>query len=240
MYAIADLFQGVEIGRHAPAPLEDPSFPWNVSSALGSRPGSTVRGRGFASSIGGFPTSAGAPSSVPVMAGMRPSSLDRRASRLRSSSPLMGRGSARYGSIEIPIGNAGDDLLGGQRISDDQGLDDFQLYGPGAVVDTQTAADSQWVRSTLDQEASNFLAFVEAKITTIPVPGHEDEDELSMDVQARKSVTFEEMLPPQQNSKIVAAQALYHTLALATKSLIRVRQTPIEGSPIELSLLELL
>lgn len=193
-------------------------MPWNASSALGSRQGSIMRGRGFASSVGGFPTSAGGPSSLPGIGGVGPSPLD------RNVSPLADRGLPRYSSLGLPMGNDDDDLLGGRLMSDDQAFDDFQLYGPGAAVDTQTAADSQWVRSTLNQEANNFLAFVQAKTAEIPAAEDDEEDELSRDVNTRDSVTFEELLPPEQNTKVVAAQALYHVLALATKNLLHVQQ----------------
>lgn len=154
-----------------------------------------------------------------------------------SASPLVGRGPERYSSLEFPLAGDDDDdeLLAGRRTSDGRALDEFQLYGPGAAVDTQTAADSQWVRSALNQEAGNFLAFVETKITAVPAPGDEEEDELAGQAQSKASITFEEMLPPQENTKIVAAQALYHVLALATKSLIIVRQGPADG-PIDISL----
>ena len=209
-------------------------MPWNISSATGSRQGSVLHGRGFASSIGGFPTSAGASSSLPRI-GAGPSSTRRRTSRMPSASPLIGRDRQRYSSLEIPPGEDDDQLLGGRNLSDDQALDDFQLYGPAAAVDTQTAARSQWMRSALNQEAQNFLEFVKAEITALPAYANEDEDELSADVSSKVSVSFEQLLPPTQHSKIVAAQALHHLLALATKSLIVVHQEESYGS-IDLSL----
>lgn len=183
-----------------------------------------MRGRAFTGSIGGFPSSAGGPGSLPGVR-PRPGSLDRRGSRLPSASPLVGRGIPRYSSIELPIGNDGDeDPFGGRSRSDNQAFDDnFQLYGPGAAVDTQTAADSQWVRSTLNQEANNFLTFVQTKIGEIPAL-EDEEDELSGDGRPGMSVTFEALLPPAQNTKVVASQALYHVLALATKGLLSVEQ----------------
>ena len=125
--------------------------------------------------------------------------------------------------------------MGDLPLSDDQALEEFQLYGPGAAVDTQTAADSQWLRSTLNQETSNFLAFLKAQITILPSPEDGEEDELAGPSQPKASISFEELLPPQQNTKIVAAQALYHVLSLATKTLITVEQDPADG-PIVLSL----
>ena len=217
------------------APLEDQSFPWNVSSALGSRHGSVARGHGFASSVGGFPTSAGQPSSLPGLGGAAPSSLDRRASRIPSASPLDNRGRGRYSSLELPHHEDDDELLGGRLNSSDQALDDFQLYGPAAGVDTQTATQSQWLKATLDQEAHNFLEFVKAEISTLPSPTDEDEDELSGDRQSKTSVQFEQLLPPAQHTRVVASQALHHILALASKSLINVKQMEAFG-PIDLSL----
>ena len=192
-------------------------------------------GPGFASSIGGFPTSAARPSSVPGVEGARPGSLERRVSRITSASPLLGRGPQRYSSLELPTADDTAALWADRPVSDDQALDDFQLHGPGAVVSTQTAADSQWVKSTLNQEANNFLTFVEAQIAALPPPDDDEEDELSGLMQPKTSVAFEELLPPQENTKIVAAQALYHVLALATKSLLNVNQDLADGS-INLSL----
>ena len=217
------------------APLEDQSFPWNVSSALGSRHGSIARGRGFASSVGGLPPSAGPPSSLPGIGGAAPSSLDRRASRIPSASPLGNRGRERYSSLELPTHENDEELLGGRVSSNDQALDDFQLYGPAAAVDTQTAMQSQWIKATLDQEAHNFLEYVRTEISAIPAPADEDEDELSGNGQPKASVQFEQLLPPARHTKVVASQALHHILALATKNLIDVKQTMVFG-PIDLSL----
>lgn len=228
----ADIDQGIEIGRHAPPPLEDPSMPWNIS--VSSRAGSIARNHplGFPSSIGGFPTSGAGPLSLP-----RQGSLDHRASRLTSASPLVGRGRERYSSLELPIHEDDDELLGGRHVSDEQALQSFELYGPGAGVATQTAAQSQWVRETLNQEAGNFLEFVTVQIAAIEQPEHdEEEDELAGDDLARKeTVSFEELLPPGLHSKIVAAQALHHVLTLGTKSLLTIRQWEPYGQ-IELGL----
>ena len=91
------------------------------------------------------------------------------------------------------------------------------------------------MRATLNQEATNFLEFVKAGITALPAHENDDEDELSGDGLSKSSLSFEQLLPPTQHSKIVAAQALHHLLALATKSLVTVRQDSPYGS-IDLSL----
>ncbi|KAL9594620.1 MAG: hypothetical protein Q9179_005313 [Wetmoreana sp. 5 TL-2023] len=208
--------------------LDDTSqFPWNRSaSARGSRSRQSSLARGFApgfgSSIGGFATSGGRPSSIPL----GPSSLDRRASRITSASPLVGRGGPqeqRYSDLEIPQFDD-TELLGGPSTS--VAGDAFQLYGPAAGVDTQTAAHSQWIRKTLDTESYNFLEFINAEVAAKAAAAAAEEQELGEGVVAAvpKAVSFEELLPPQRNSKIVAAQGLLHTLTLATKGLIKVEQ----------------
>lgn len=217
------------MGRDAQAALEDQSFPWNVSgSAVGSRPGTVTRGFGFLSSAAGFSASGGRQSSM--IAG-RAGPLDRRASRITSASPLLGRGLARYSSLDLPSHEDDEQLLGGQGVSSPKENDDFQLFGPAAGVSTQTAAESQWVKATLDHESNNFLEFVKAEIA-VRVPGVEEDQEST---RIRKTVLFEELLPPPRHTKIVAAQALHHVLALATKGLINVEQVQDYG-PITLGL----
>ena len=109
--------------------------------------------------------------------------------------------------------------------------DAFELYGPGAAVSTQTAAASQWVRQTLDSESMNFLAFIESGLAEKRGLDHEAAQRAEqLGAAAREieetaeTVTFEELLPFSSNSRIVAAQALLHTLSLATKGMISVRQ----------------
>ena len=192
------------------------------------------RGRGYASSLGGFPTSAGGPSSAPHVPGI-PGTLDRRGSRITSASPLVGRGLERLSSLELPTHEGDDDLLGARVSSSDQGGDDFQLYGPGAGVDTQTAAQSQWTKAALDQESFNFLEYLRADIASKVAPTGGEEDGLSGDDNAENTVIFEELLPPAEHTKAVAAQALLHVLSLASKNLISVQQ-PEGYGPIRMGL----
>ncbi|KAL8732405.1 MAG: hypothetical protein Q9166_002803 [cf. Caloplaca sp. 2 TL-2023] len=213
--------EAIELGRQEQPALEDSTqFPWNRSvSARDSRQGSIGRGQGFGSSFGGFATSGGRPSSLPVIG--ESGSMGRRASRITTASPLVGRGPERYSDLELPQFDE-NELLGGPSTS--VAGDDFQLYGPAAGVDTQTAAQSQWMRATLDTESNNFLEFVKTEISGKAAIVGGEEDELSGAAAAPNSVTFEELLPPAQNTKIVAAQALLHVLALATKGMLKVHQ----------------
>ncbi len=164
-----------------------------------------------------------------------PGSLDRRASRITSASPLVGRGVQRLSSLEFPP-HDDDDFLGGPAVSSSHAAEDFQLYGPAAGVDTQTAAESQWMKATLDRESSNFLDFVKDRVAAKLPPLPEEEDELSGDTRPWQSVFFEELLPPTQHTKIVAAQAFHHVLALATRGLVDVQQEQLLYGPIRLGI----
>lgn len=207
-------------------------MPWNLSASIhGSRAGSLAHGGPYRppSSIGGFPTSAGQPSSTlpPV-----PGSLDHR-SRIISASPLVGRGRERFSSIDVPIQEGQEEIAAGADVSSLGAIEDFQLYGPAAAVTTQQAAESQWMRATLDQESSNFLEFVKTEIAAKPLAAavEGEEDELAFETTtAKQSTFFEELLSPESHSKAVAAQGLLHVLALATKGLLRVEQKEHYGA----------
>ncbi|KAF1989141.1 hypothetical protein K402DRAFT_418955 [Aulographum hederae CBS 113979] len=215
--------EDVELPREAPEGLEDFSaMPWNVYSA--SVRGSSVA-HGPALSVAGFPTSAGGPSSfagVPGSLGVLPGSRSRRGSRLVSASPLVGRGrpSALHDLHSEDEGEGmahGDDHFG--QVTEEE----FELYGPTAAVDTQTAAESQLPRDALDSESFNFLAFIEHKI------GEQNQAQTEDGEGEVDSITFETLLPPQHNSQVVAAQGLLHVLSLASKNLISADQDEAFG-----------
>lgn len=187
------------------------------------------------SSAGGFPTSAGRPSSFSAATGGAPGSHDRRTSRVTSASPLFGRGLGRYSSLELPLHEESDDLLAGRDISGFHETSDFQLYGPAAGVDTQDAAQSQWTRAALNQESNNFLDFVKSQIGSTAGPIGEEGQEFILRDTSQKSILFEELLPTSRHTKIVAAQGLLHVLALATKGLLNVQQDSAYG-PVTISL----
>ncbi|TKA65669.1 hypothetical protein B0A49_04986 [Cryomyces minteri] len=220
------LDDGIELGRDAPSALDDMSsaMPWNISA---SRRGSSVPRTGAS----GLAASAGGLSSI----GGPPGSLSRRGSRLVSASPLLGRsrpsGLEELRSTDLPeLEDEG--LLGGPSQPDDVAQDqarlgDFELHGPGAQIDTQTAAQSQWTRQALDNESLNFLGFIETGIEE--VSKLVERDAFGEQGEPSNAVSFEELLPRASNSRIVAAQALLHTLALATKNLIRVEQQEAFG-----------
>lgn len=204
----------IEQGREAPTPLDDRHhsslMPWNQST--GSR-----RPTGLFSA-GGVPTSAS-------LAGIGPrlGSLPRRGSRLPTASPLIGHGSGGGGHIDdfqLP----GSDMDIGMT-----GADEFELFGPAAQVDTQTAGQSQWQRAVLDGESLHFLEFVQTGIAEMDESRAQaamgDEEDEVLD----GSIDFDALLPPESHTNVVAAQALLHVLALGTKNLLSIQQEEAFG-----------
>lgn len=201
----------IEQGREAPTPLDERHMssilPWNQSA--GSRRPTDVH-----------PTSGSAGAGGPLL-----NILPRRGSRLTSASPLLGRGPL--------VGEIDDFQLAGSDVAMAglTGEEEFELFGPAAQVDTQTAQQTQWQRRVLGAESANFLDFVRNEIDAADQRRDEaalgdDEDEI-----LSGSISFQDLLAPDSNSRIVAAQALLHVLALGTKNMLKVAQrepfTPI-------------
>ncbi|KAK2804926.1 hypothetical protein FQN50_006436 [Emmonsiellopsis sp. PD_5] len=231
--------EDIELARDAPAPLyEDGSshMPWDLTASIQrSQQGSSVRSRApFLPSIGGYSSQFGTgPHSI--TSGGPDGVFGRRTGRMTSASPLAGRGN------NMPmVGHNDDDDEGDFDLSnlDDDGHsvahssrrdgrgnnnnhnESFEIYGPAAWVDTQTAAESQWLAQALDQQSINFLDFVRARIHE-----RDDQDPAAATTTAPAGeVSFSALLPPAENSRIVATQGLLHTLTLATKGVLRVRQ----------------
>ncbi|KAK2765035.1 hypothetical protein FQN54_008734 [Arachnomyces sp. PD_36] len=216
----------VEIGREAPPSLHDDhssQMPWNITASIqGSRFGSSVPGsidhRGSLHS--------GRPSSIIHGHDADGNPTTHRIRRMPSASPLAGRSSGHHHSLsgpghdEDPLSDTNlDNYLG----SDDSPYDSFQVHGPAAGVDTQTAAQSQWLSNTLDRESLNFLEFLCARSS---------EQQKGNDSNG-KSVAFSSLLPPETNSRVVATQAFLHVLTLATKGAVRVSQEENEDIFIE-------
>ena len=243
MQPLFDADQSIELARQAHTLLEDHSsqMPWNISSRGASRVASHV-GSGQRSRAGSA-VSGRLPSSAPHLPPSA-TSFDRRASRLPmpSPSPLVGRGSlppaAATAGRSSSNGGVGDTglLLGlpsGGATGDEEyeeALRRFELFGPGAAVSTQVAAQSQWVRDVLDQESGNFLGFVTTAIEDKARQGEgeaeaegEGAEATAANVHA-KDVTFEELLPPEKHSHIVAAQAFLHVLSLANRGVLSTSQ----------------
>ncbi|OAP56748.1 hypothetical protein AYL99_08860 [Fonsecaea erecta] len=211
----------VEVGRQgAPSLLDQLSnLPWNLSGSRQSSaqpPGSGLISR-LTSSIGG------------PYGGIELGPPSVRGRRLTSASPLFGRGLASLsrrnsqGPFDASRVTSNEDDFADLDAQLGADIDpEFELYGPSVNVDTQTAAQSQWVATTLENEAYNFLSFVNTKIQEKA----EQQDVTGEEGTAGQAttITLDELLPPTQNSQIVGAQALLHVLALATKGLLEVYQ----------------
>lgn len=209
----------MQIGRQAPPSLPDhsSSMPWNTG-ASGSRqssahpPGSGLIPR-WSSSVAGLPD------------GMElgpPSGLLGRRSRLTSASPLFARGQGPRRSSQEPL----DHLQLMSNNDEFAGLDSELRRYPEAddadeVLVTSSAAQSQWAATTLENEAYNFLTFVNTKVQDRG--GGENIGEGGEGARQQK-ITFDELLPPRHNSAVVGAQALLHVLSLTTKGLLEVYQ----------------
>ncbi|SMR42052.1 unnamed protein product [Zymoseptoria tritici ST99CH_1E4] len=198
----------IEQGREAPTPLDERHIssllPWNQSA--GSRRPSNNQQPTSTSMAGGF--------------GMQLNSMGRRGSRLTSASPLIGRGA---------VGAEGDDfqLLGaddGNDITGMTGDEEFELFGPAAQVDTQTAAQSQWQRATLVGESANFLDFVRSAIEDLDDSRRRVAEEVGEDGASFGTIDFEELLPKNSNSNVVAAQGFLHALTLGTRNMLKLGQ----------------
>jgi meiotic recombination protein REC8 len=209
------LMQGddLETGREAPEGIEDISsaMPWNLS----------IRGSSISRGL-----QSGKPGSIT-------GSFGRRRSRMASASPLHGRGVVSSHELLPRIeGLDSEAYIGGEfgGLEEPTASDEFELYGPAARVDTQTAAQSSWQKAALDRESNNFLDFIENAI---------DEKRIALQTadplaDVTENVEFGELLPPNKNSRVVAAQALLHVLTLEMKNCITVKQLEAYG-PITLA-----
>lgn len=153
------------------------------------------------------PTDVNQPTSASFGGGPLLNITGRRGSRLTTASPLVGRGAVGDELDDFQLAPGSDINMTG--LNDE---DEFALYGVAAQVDTQTAAQTQWQKTALTGESANFLEFVQTAI---------DEQE---DRNQGENVDFETLLPPRDNSHIVAAQAFLHVLTLGSKGALRVGQ----------------
>lgn len=206
----------IEQGRDQPTPLDERHassiFPWNHSTS--SRRPTALFSAGGTSAAGAIPLPG----------------LSRRGSRLPTASPLVGRGAIidtdDY-DLRLPGSTAG------LALTEDE---NFELFGPAAQVDTQTTAESQWLRTILDSESANFLEFVKTGIEELDQQRQAAPLGSEVDDGLIGSIDFEQLLPPQTNTRVVAAQGLLHVLALVTKNTLSAVQDETFG-PIGLRVL---
>lgn len=86
-------------------------------------------------------------------------------------------------------------------------------------MSTQGANTSQWLNDAMQKESYNFLEFLRTSI----------KDKTADTSSSVQFITMDQLLPPYENSAIVAAHALQHILLLATKGFIAVEQKRAYG-----------
>jgi meiotic recombination protein REC8 len=240
-----DYDQSIEVGRDAPSALADypsSSMPWNKSasvlsyqklqsSGLGSQAGrrltsaSPLVGRG---SI--LPTNLIGEQDEMVMYG--------RSESLAPSQPDISFGPRERSSSHV-IGRVG-------------APQDFEQVGAASIFGTQATGKSQWVRDVLDHESGNFFQYIKNSIderfgiqselldydtgadelgkdTGLIIGSSSKRKNRSTTKDVDRNICFDQLFIPGQDTHIVAAQAFYHVLTLATKGQVRAHQTKPTG-----------
>ncbi|KAF1851937.1 uncharacterized protein K460DRAFT_392110 [Cucurbitaria berberidis CBS 394.84] len=208
-----DLFMAggdeVELPREAVSALDDQqllsAMPWNISASI--RGSSVVPRSGHVGMI---------------------SSVDqgKRGSRMVSASPLLGRGQPG-GLVDLRGLESDNDFA--------YGGDEFALSGPSSdLLERATPPHAARVRVALSAEGENFLTFVTEAITEkrnrIQAALEPMSDLLQTEAAAdTDGITLEDLLPPHENTKIVACQGLMMVLDLGTKGMLDVQQPKALG-----------
>jgi meiotic recombination protein REC8 len=186
----------VEMPREAPSALDDQQIFSSMPWNTGSKRGSSAIPRSGRPAV----TDQGRPGSRP-------------GSRMVSASPLHGRGSPLGLDVLRSLESDGDYTLGG---------DDFAMPGPSSpptVIGTAQKLPTR-VNEALDAEGANFLDFVTDALV-------EKQNHASAVTGAliADTITFEELLPPVENNKLIACQGLMMVLSLGTKGMLDVQQS---------------
>lgn len=152
-----------------------------------------------------------------------------------SASPLLRRSTGRPGEFEA-LQSLDSDALGG---------DDFAFAAPTSdpvEAEESTTQPSLRVREALSAEGKNFFAFVADAISEKRNLAQAGLAPVSDNLQAETDVdideiTFEELLPPPETSKMIACQGFLMLLSLGTKGMLDVQQ-PEAFEHITLKLIE--
>ena len=230
--------QDVEVGRQASAIHEDNSImPWNITASVQSSQHGSVAANLF--------RAIGSISDFSSHAFGEPSGLGAHRSRLTSASPLAGR-SYLPDTGGLP-GFTDDDLedfdlshyLQTELYSNDHAnAMDIDTTGTNKgkepVRNAPLPLRDRVIQSNLDQDSLNFLEFVMKKIEEVadnpssdvqPGPDADaDQDTVAGASMQLKGLPFSTLLPRTKTSRAVATHGLAHTLALATKGILSVRQ----------------
>ena len=200
----------VELPREAASALDDQqvfsAMPWNMSASM--RGSSAIPRSGRVGMMGSV-------------------EQGNHGSRMISASPLLGRG--HPGGLEglKSLESDGDFAYGG---------DEFALPEPSSDFPEPTAPpqSSTRVRDALSAEGDNFLNFVIEALSEKRNRAQANLEPMSDFLQGEAAadideITLEELLPPRQNTKIVACQGLMMVLALGMKGMLDVQQPEAFG-----------
>ncbi|KAK1445944.1 hypothetical protein CMEL01_10187 [Colletotrichum melonis] len=103
-----------------------------------------------------------------------------------------------------------------------EGLDPAEIL---ITAQQEGENDSQWMRSMLDTASGEFLRWTEEEAKKT---GQIKEGDAK---KYRRWVDFDNLIEPTKQNHVVAAQAFYHVLALATKDAITVEQHVADLQP---------
>lgn len=103
-----------------------------------------------------------------------------------------------------------------------EGLDPAGIL---ATAQQEGENDSQWMRSMLDTASGEFLQWTEEEAKKT---GQIKEGDAKKN---RRWVDFDDLIEPTKQNHVVAAQAFYHVLALATKDAITIEQHVADLQP---------
>ncbi|KAL1792695.1 hypothetical protein ACET3X_009202 [Alternaria dauci] len=197
----------VELPREGVSALDDQqifsAMPWNVSASI--RGSSAIPRSGHVDMV-------------------RSAAPGRHGSRLISASPLHGRG--------MPIA-----FEGLTNLTSDVGYggDEFGPPGPSSDYPEPVFREpSARVREALSTEGKNFITFVNERILEKREWGPTDLEHMSDVFETEpaakiESITFEELLPPAENTKMIACQGFMMVLDLGSKDMLDVQQPQYLG-----------
>jgi meiotic recombination protein REC8 len=205
----------IELPREAASALDDQqifsAMPWNISASKRGSSAIPLSGRFNMTSEQGKQGS---------------HTGSRAGSRMVSASPLLRRSTGHPGDYAA-LQSLDSDAFGG---------DDFAYAIPTSdpvEAGENVVHPSLRVREALSAEGGNFFTFVAEAITEKHERFHanaEDEMRDLPDVDEAEAVdveqiTFEELLPPPETSKMVASQGFLMLLSLGTKGMLDVQQS---------------
>ncbi|KAH6618684.1 hypothetical protein C7974DRAFT_436078 [Boeremia exigua] len=201
----------VELPREAGSALDDQqifsAMPWNISASKRGSSAIPLSGRvAMMSEQGRQGTRAG--------------------SRMVSASPLLRRSTGRIGDFEA-LQSLDSDALDGNDFNYAASTSDVADAGE---LDTKP---SQRVREALSAEGENFFAFVAEAVSEKCARALTELNEMPDADQTSAievgQVTFEELLPPPETSKLIACQGFLMVLSLGTKGMLDVQQANAFG-----------